>query len=88
MIRDGILLLDHYRNGMERLFKIDEQHRMPEASKYIPIYWKPSRATVIGPEEPIRWPKYSVHLDYAVELGVEGALEAQLRLGGRRARFR
>ncbi|MCC7104454.1 MAG: fumarylacetoacetate hydrolase family protein, partial [Chloroflexi bacterium] len=70
MIRDGILLLDHYRNGMERLFKIDEQHRMPEASKHIPIYWKPSRATVIGHGEPIRWPKYSEHLDYEFELGL------------------
>ena len=48
MIRDGILLLDHYRVGMERLFKIAEQERMPEAARTTPIYWKPSRAAVGG----------------------------------------
>src|SRR5215210_5044777 len=41
MIRDGILLLDHYKLGMERLFKIAEQDRMPEAAKTMPIFWKP-----------------------------------------------
>ena len=40
MIRDGILLLDHYRVGMERLFKIAEKDRMPEAARSMPIYWK------------------------------------------------
>jgi len=86
MIRDGILLLDHYRVGMERLFKIAEKDRMPEAARTMPIYWKPSRAAVAGHREPIRWPKYSDKLDYEFELGLyigkqgkdipaEGALE-------------
>ena len=70
MIRDGILLLDHYRVGMERLFKIAEQERMPEAARTMPIYWKPSRAAVAGHREPIRWPKYSDKLDYEFELGL------------------
>jgi 2-keto-4-pentenoate hydratase/2-oxohepta-3-ene-1,7-dioic acid hydratase in catechol pathway len=70
MIRDGILILDHYRVGMERLFKIAEKDRMPEASKNIPIFWKPSRAAVAGHREPIRWPKYSERLDYEFELGM------------------
>lgn len=70
MIRDGILLLDHYRVGMERLFKIAEKDRMPEAARTMPIYWKPSRAAVAGHREPIRWPKYSTKLDYEFELGL------------------
>jgi 2-keto-4-pentenoate hydratase/2-oxohepta-3-ene-1,7-dioic acid hydratase in catechol pathway len=70
MIRDGILLLEHYRVGMERLFLIEEQHRMPEAAKDIPIYWKPSRAAVAGHKEPIRWPYYSDKMDYEFELGL------------------
>lgn len=70
MIRDGILILDHYRVGMERLFKIDEQDRMPEAAKSMPIFWKPSRAAVAGHGAPIIWPKYSEKLDYEFELGM------------------
>lgn len=70
MIRDGILLLDHYRLGMERLFKIAEQDRMPEAARSMPIYWKPSRAAVGAHDEPIRWPHYSQKLDYEFELGI------------------
>jgi 2-keto-4-pentenoate hydratase/2-oxohepta-3-ene-1,7-dioic acid hydratase in catechol pathway len=70
MIRDGILILDHYRVGMERLFKIAEQDRMPEAARTLPIFWKPSRAAVAGPKDPIRWPKYSERLDYEFELGM------------------
>jgi 2-keto-4-pentenoate hydratase/2-oxohepta-3-ene-1,7-dioic acid hydratase in catechol pathway len=69
MIRDGILLLDHYRLGMERLFKIAERDRMPEAARSMPIFWKPSRAAVAGHREPIRWPRYSQKLDYEFELG-------------------
>ena len=70
MIRDGILLLDHYRVGMERLFKIAEQDRIPEAARRMPIYWKPSRAAVAGHREPIRWPNYGEKLDYEFELGL------------------
>lgn len=70
MIRDGILILDHYRVGMERLFKIAEQDRIPEAAKDMPIFWKPSRAAIAGHGAPIRWPKYSEKLDYEFELGM------------------
>lgn len=70
MIRDGILILDHYRVGMERLFKIAEQDRVPEAAKNLPIFWKPSRAAVAGPSDAIVWPKYSERLDYEFELGM------------------
>jgi 2-keto-4-pentenoate hydratase/2-oxohepta-3-ene-1,7-dioic acid hydratase in catechol pathway len=70
MIRDGILLLDHYRVGMERLFKIAAQDRIPEAAKRMPIFWKPSRAAVVGHEAPIRWPRYSEKLDFEFELGL------------------
>jgi 2-keto-4-pentenoate hydratase/2-oxohepta-3-ene-1,7-dioic acid hydratase in catechol pathway len=70
MIRDGILLLDHYRLGMERLFKIAEQDRIPAAARHMPIFWKPSRAAVAGHQTPIRWPKYSDKLDYEFELGM------------------
>jgi 2-keto-4-pentenoate hydratase/2-oxohepta-3-ene-1,7-dioic acid hydratase in catechol pathway len=70
MIRDGILLLDHYRVGMERLFKITGEGQIPEAAKTMPIFWKPSRSAVGAHKEPIRWPKYSQKMDYEFELGV------------------
>jgi 2-keto-4-pentenoate hydratase/2-oxohepta-3-ene-1,7-dioic acid hydratase in catechol pathway len=70
MIRDGILLLDHYRLGMEKLFKIAENERVPEAARSMPIFWKPSRAAVGAHRQPIRWPKYGEKLDYEFELGV------------------
>ena len=68
MIRDDILLLDHYRLGMEKLFKIAENERLPEAARSMPIFWKPSRAAVGAHRQPIRWPKYSEKLDYEFEL--------------------
>lgn len=70
MVRDGILLLDHYKVGMERLFKITGKDQIPEATKTMPIFWKPSRGAVAGHKEPIRWPKYSQKMDYEFELGV------------------
>lgn len=70
MIRDGILLLDHYKVGMERLFKITNEALIPEAARKMPIYWKPSRAAVAGHRAPIKWPRYSEKLDYEFELGL------------------
>jgi 2-keto-4-pentenoate hydratase/2-oxohepta-3-ene-1,7-dioic acid hydratase in catechol pathway len=70
MIRDGILLLDHYKVGMERLFKITHEALIPPAARSMPIYWKPSRATVAGHKQPIQWPRYSEKLDYEFELGL------------------
>jgi 2-keto-4-pentenoate hydratase/2-oxohepta-3-ene-1,7-dioic acid hydratase in catechol pathway len=70
MIRDGILLLDHYKVGMERLFKITGKDQIPEASKTMPIFWKPSRSAVGAHKQDIVWPKYSTKLDYEFELGI------------------
>ncbi len=70
MIRDGILTLDHYRFGMQRLLKISEKEAVPEAAKGMPIYWKPSRAGVAGHNASIPWPKYTEKLDYEFELGM------------------
>jgi len=70
MIRDGILILDHYRVGMERLLKFADKDNVLEAAKSIPIFWKPSRSGVAGHGEPIRWPHYSEILDYEFELGM------------------
>ena len=67
MIRDGILLVEHYQVGMERL-KLASDQQLPEAAKSIPIYWKPSRAAVSGHRNPIYWPKYSTMLDYEFEI--------------------
>jgi 2-keto-4-pentenoate hydratase/2-oxohepta-3-ene-1,7-dioic acid hydratase in catechol pathway len=68
MIRDGILLTEHYQVGMERL-KLASDKQLPEAAKTIPIYWKPSRAALSGHMDPIVWPKYSTELDYEFEVG-------------------
>ena len=70
MLRDGILTLDHYKLGMQRLLKVSEQDAVPEAAKRMPIYWKPSRAAVAGHNTPIHWPQYTEKLDYEFELGI------------------
>lgn len=70
MIRDGVLLLDHYRNGMERILNVADKEAVLKTAQKIPIYWKPSRAGVAGHREPIRWPKYSEKLDFEFELGL------------------
>lgn len=71
MIRDGVLLRDHYRSGMERINGgLARGADVPAASRSMAVYWKPSRAAVAGHEEPIRWPKYSEKLDYEFELGL------------------
>lgn len=70
MIRDGVLLLDHYRNGMERILNVADKEAALATARKIPIYWKPSRAAVAGHREPILWPKYSEKLDFEFELGL------------------
>ena len=69
-IRDGILLLDHYKVGMGRLFKITHEDLIPPAARSMPIYWRPSCAAVAEHKRPIKWPCYSEKLNYEFELGV------------------
>lgn len=42
----------------------------PEVWFRQPIYYKCNRLSVIGPDEPVRWPAYSRVLDYELELGI------------------
>ncbi|MDE3100721.1 MAG: fumarylacetoacetate hydrolase family protein [Chloroflexota bacterium] len=70
MVRDGILILEHYRRGMGRLLQTEGESFLPEYARKIPIYWKPSRTVVRGHKEPILWPKYSKQLDYEFEIGM------------------
>ena len=70
MVRDGILILEHYRLGMGQLLKTEGGGYLPDAAKTTPIYWKPSRAAVGGHKAPIHWPKYSKQLDYEFEIGM------------------
>jgi 2-keto-4-pentenoate hydratase/2-oxohepta-3-ene-1,7-dioic acid hydratase in catechol pathway len=70
MIRDGVLVLDHYKIGMDRILRVADKDAVLKTAQTIPIYWKPSRAAVAGHKEPIRWPKYSEKLDYEFELGM------------------
>jgi len=44
--------------------------RPPKAWYELPIYYKGSPDTVVGPEHPIVWPSYSNDLDYELEFGV------------------
>jgi 2-keto-4-pentenoate hydratase/2-oxohepta-3-ene-1,7-dioic acid hydratase in catechol pathway len=70
MIRDGVLILDHYKIGMDRILRVAEQDAVLKTAQTMPIYWKPSRAAVAAHKEAVRWPKYSEKLDYEFELGM------------------
>jgi 2-keto-4-pentenoate hydratase/2-oxohepta-3-ene-1,7-dioic acid hydratase in catechol pathway len=43
---------------------------IPDLWYQMPVYYKGNPCTVIGPEEPIRWPSYTKLLDYELEFGI------------------
>jgi 2-keto-4-pentenoate hydratase/2-oxohepta-3-ene-1,7-dioic acid hydratase in catechol pathway len=46
-----------------------ERHReLPEAWERVPVYFKGNRRSIVGPDEPVRWPSYTRRLDYEAEV--------------------
>ncbi|MDO7840786.1 fumarylacetoacetate hydrolase family protein [Sphingomonas immobilis] len=64
-IRDTISFEGHMR-----FFKERTGRPVPDVWFERPIYYKGNPATVIGPDDDIRWPNFSEKLDYELEFGV------------------
>jgi 2-keto-4-pentenoate hydratase/2-oxohepta-3-ene-1,7-dioic acid hydratase in catechol pathway len=59
-IRDFMLVEEHVRNSFGEV---------PPEWYEIPVYWKGNCDTVLGPDDDVRWPRYTEKLDYELELG-------------------
>jgi 2-keto-4-pentenoate hydratase/2-oxohepta-3-ene-1,7-dioic acid hydratase in catechol pathway len=64
-IRDTLSFEGHMKDLENKINK-----PMPELWYQMPTYYKGNPCTVIGPEEPIRWPGYTEKLDYELEYGI------------------
>jgi 2-keto-4-pentenoate hydratase/2-oxohepta-3-ene-1,7-dioic acid hydratase in catechol pathway len=79
-IRDASVFPDHIRQapvGMRRMAARLAGHPEPElvpepdvppVYRERPIYYLSNRFSVIGPDEAVRWPRYSKVMDYEIEL--------------------
>ncbi len=64
--RDFMVFEQHFVTGARLL-----GGREPEAVLYeIPVSYMGSAQAIVGPEAEIRWPSYSRHIDYELELGI------------------
>lgn len=62
-LRDFMTFEAHVKRGYER-----RGQPMPEQWYRFPVYYKGNHRTLIGPDEPIIWPRYTQKLDYELEL--------------------
>jgi 2-keto-4-pentenoate hydratase/2-oxohepta-3-ene-1,7-dioic acid hydratase in catechol pathway len=62
-LRDFITFEAHVKSGYDR-----RGQPMPEAWYKYPIYYKGSHTSILGPEDPLVWPRYTQKLDYELEL--------------------
>ena len=79
-IRDASVFPDHIRQapvGMRRMAarlagqpepELVPEPDVPPVYRDRPIYYLSNRFSVIGPEESVRWPRYSKVMDYEIEL--------------------
>lgn len=62
-LRDFLAFEAHTKKGYER-----RGQPMPEQWYRIPVYYKGNPRTLIGPDEPVVWPRYTQKLDYELEI--------------------
>jgi 2-keto-4-pentenoate hydratase/2-oxohepta-3-ene-1,7-dioic acid hydratase in catechol pathway len=62
-LRDFLAFEAHIRRGYER-----RGGQIPEQWYQIPVYYKGNHRSLIGPDEPIIWPRYTQKLDYELEM--------------------
>ena len=68
-IRDFLCFEEHLKNSFAQAEKLTGQPReIPGIWYEQPIYYKANRLSVIGPEDDVVWPGYSVVMDYELEL--------------------
>jgi 2-keto-4-pentenoate hydratase/2-oxohepta-3-ene-1,7-dioic acid hydratase in catechol pathway len=63
MLRDFLSFETHTANGFKR-----RNEPIPEPWYRIPVYYKGNPHSLIGPEDPVFWPRYSKIRDYELEL--------------------
>jgi 2-keto-4-pentenoate hydratase/2-oxohepta-3-ene-1,7-dioic acid hydratase in catechol pathway len=62
-LRDFLAFEAHTKRGYER-----RGQEIPEQWYRLPVYYKGNTRTLIGPDEPVVWPRYTEKLDYELEL--------------------
>lgn len=62
-LRDFLAFEAHTRKGYER-----RGQPMPEEWYKLPVYYKGNHRSLIGPDEPVIWPRFTQKLDYELEL--------------------
>lgn len=68
-MRDFLCFEEHLKNSFAQAEKLTGQAREIPAVWYEqPIYYKANRFSVIGPDQDVVWPSYSVVMDYELEL--------------------
>jgi 2-keto-4-pentenoate hydratase/2-oxohepta-3-ene-1,7-dioic acid hydratase in catechol pathway len=68
-IRDFLCFEEHLKNSFAQAERLTGQPReIPGIWYEQPIYYKANRFSVIGPDEDVVWPSYSVLMDYELEL--------------------
>lgn len=61
-LRDFMIFEAHVKKGYER-----RGNPMPAEWYEFPVYYKGNHRTLIGPDEPVVWPKFTQKLDYELE---------------------
>ncbi|MEA2487071.1 MAG: hypothetical protein QOF16_725 [Actinomycetota bacterium] len=64
-LRDFLAFEDHVQRGAAR-----RNTTVPDYWYEAPVYYKGNHRAVIGPGEECRWPPYTNHLDFELELGM------------------
>jgi 2-keto-4-pentenoate hydratase/2-oxohepta-3-ene-1,7-dioic acid hydratase in catechol pathway len=68
-IRDFLCFEEHLRKSFAQVEKLTgERREIPNIWFEQPIYYKANRFSVIGPEQDVVWPSYSMVMDYELEL--------------------
>lgn len=77
-IRDFLTFERHFRQsyaarhylGIEGFPRDPEKVTLPAVWYKQPIYYKCNRFSVVGPEQDVKWPRYSKVMDYELEVGI------------------
>ena len=62
-LRDFLAFEAHTQKGYER-----RGQQIPEQWYKIPVYYKGNHRSMVGPDEPVVWPRFTQKLDYELEL--------------------
>lgn len=64
-LRDFLAFEDHVKNGAAR-----RGGEVPEYWYEAPVYYKGNRRALLGPDDEVKWPRYTDYLDFELELAM------------------